>query len=119
MHLFVTYSHLTNNWNILNVMSTPNKLNQQILKLVRLHGIQKMPYIDNDTLLIALQSVYESVNRYEQLLKSEMLKNRENITELLISYDEALGVLKSVYQEQIDSGANLPPLNAVIYGDKP
>lgn len=77
-----------------------------------------MPNIDNDTLLIALQSVYESVNRYEQLLKSETLKDPENITELLISYDEALGVLKSVYQEQVDGGANLPPLNAVIYGDK-
>ena len=73
-----------------------------------------MPNIDNETLLVALQSVYESVNRYEQLLKSETLKDPENITELLISYDEALGVLKSVYQEQVDKGANLPPLNAVI-----
>ena len=73
-----------------------------------------MPNIDNDTLLVALQSVYESVNRYEQLLKSETLKDPENITELLISYDEALGVLKSVYQEQVDKGANLPPLKAII-----
>ncbi|RYY73037.1 MAG: hypothetical protein EOO52_19390 [Gammaproteobacteria bacterium] len=73
-----------------------------------------MANIDNDTLLVALQSVYESVNRYEQLLKSETLKDPENITELLISYDEALGVLKSVYQEQVDKGANLPPLNAII-----
>jgi hypothetical protein len=73
-----------------------------------------MVNIDNDTLLIALQSVYERVNRYEQLLKSETLKDPENITELLISYDEALGVLKSVYQEQVDKGANLPPLNAII-----
>ena len=73
-----------------------------------------MPNIDNDTLLVALQSVHESVSRYEQLLKSETLKDPENITELLISHDEALGVLKSVYQEQIDRGANLPPLNAII-----
>ena len=77
-----------------------------------------MPNIDNDTLLVALQSVYESVNRYEQLLKSETLKDPENITELLISYDEALGVLKSVYQEQVDGGANLPPLNKIIYPTK-
>jgi hypothetical protein len=74
-----------------------------------------MANIDNNTLLVALQSVYESVNRYEQLLKSETLKDPENITELLISYDEALGVLKSVYQEQVDNGANLPPLNAIVH----
>ena len=73
-----------------------------------------MPNIDNDTLLVALQSVYESVNRYEQLLKSETLKDLENITELLISYDEALALIKSVYQEQVDTGANLPPMNAII-----
>jgi hypothetical protein len=74
-----------------------------------------MPYIDNDTLFIALESVNESVNRYEQLLKSETLKDPENITELLIYYDDALRVLKSVYQEQVDGGANLPPLNKIIY----
>ena len=99
-------------------MSTPNKHNHQILKLVRQHGILKMPYIDNNTLLIALQSVYESINRHEQFLKSETLKAPENITELLISYDEALGVLKSVYQEQVDGGANLPPLNAITHSYK-
>jgi hypothetical protein len=61
-----------------------------------------------------LQSVYESVNRYELLLKSETLEDPENITELLISYDDALGVLKSVSQEKVRNGANLPPLNAII-----
>lgn len=76
---------------------------------------QKMPNIDNQTLLVALQSVYESVNRYKQLLKSETLQDPENITELLISHDEALRVLKSVYQEQIEAGANLPSLSEVLY----
>lgn len=73
-----------------------------------------MPNIDNETLLVALQSVYESVNRYEQLLKSKTLQDPENITELLISHDEALRVLKSAYQEQIEAGENLPPLNEVL-----
>lgn len=73
-----------------------------------------MPNIDNDTLLVALQSVHESVNRYEALLKSETLSDPENITELLITYDEALRVLKSVYIEQLNGGANLPPLNKII-----
>ena len=66
-----------------------------------------MPNIDNDTLLVSLQSVYESVNRYEALLKSETLRDPENITELLLSYDEALKVLKSAYLEEVENGANL------------
>ena len=49
-----------------------------------------MPNIDNETLLIDLQSVYESVNRYEQLLKSKTLQDPESITELLILHDEAV-----------------------------
>jgi hypothetical protein len=66
-----------------------------------------MPNIDNVTLLAPLQSVYESINRFERLLESETLSDPENITELLMSYDEAL-----------ESGANLPPLESILYGDK-
>jgi hypothetical protein len=77
-----------------------------------------MPNIDNDTLLVSLQSVYESINRYEGLLKSETIRDPENITELLMSYDEALKVLKTVYQEALESGANLPPLESILYGNK-
>ncbi len=73
-----------------------------------------MPDIDNDTLLVALQSVHESVKRYESLLHSETLSDPENITELLITYDEALRVLKSAYQQQLNNGANLPPLEKII-----
>ena len=77
-----------------------------------------MPSIDNDTLLVSLQSVYESIKRFEALLASETLKDAANIEELLISYDEALKVLKSVYLEQISSGANLPPIQHVLYVEK-
>lgn len=76
-----------------------------------------MPNIDADTLLVSLQSVYESVNRFESLLKSETLSDPENITELLISYDEALKVLKSAYLEEIKSGANLPPIESILYAE--
>lgn len=54
-----------------------------------------MPEIDNDTLMVSLQAVYESVKRFEALLESETLSDPENITELLLSYDEALKVLKA------------------------
>lgn len=77
-----------------------------------------MPNIDVDTLLISLQSVYESVNRLESLLQAETLSDPENITELLLSYDEALKTLKSVYLKEINSGANLPPIESILYAEK-
>jgi len=78
-----------------------------------------MPNIDNETLLVALQAVYESVNRFEALLtSSETLSDPENITELLIEYDEALRVLKGVYQAELQNGANLPPLESILIGQQ-
>ncbi len=76
-----------------------------------------MPNIDRETLLVSVQSVYESINRFEALLKSETLRDPENITELLLSYDEAFKVLKSVYLEELKSGANLPPLESILVGE--
>jgi len=73
-----------------------------------------MAEIDNETLLVCLQSVFESVNRYEALLNSETLKDPENITEILMTYHEALGVLKGVYRRERENGAALPPLEAVV-----
>lgn len=76
-----------------------------------------MPNIDNDTLLISVQAVYQSIKRYESLLDSGTLKDSENIEELLTSYDEALNVLKSLYSEQINSGASLPPIESILYAE--
>jgi hypothetical protein len=76
-----------------------------------------MPNIDNDTLLISIQSVYQSIKRFESLLGSETLKDPENIEELLLSYDDALKVLKSRYEEQISLGQNLPPIEAILSAD--
>lgn len=74
-----------------------------------------MPDIDNDTLMVSLQAVFESINRFEGLLESETLKDPENITELLMSYDEAFKVLKSVYREQLSKGADLPPIESIVF----
>lgn len=74
-----------------------------------------MPEIDNDTLLVSLQAVYESITRFEALLESETLKDPEAITELLMSYDDAFEVLKSVYREQLGKDADLPPLESVVF----
>lgn len=74
-----------------------------------------MSNIDDNTLLISLQAVYQNIKRYEALLDSETLSDPENIEELLISYDEALKTLKSLYQDALKRGANLPPLESVLY----
>lgn len=74
-----------------------------------------MPEIDNDTLMVSLQAVYESINRFDALVDSETLKDPENITELLMSYDEAFKVLKSVYREQLGKGADLPPIESIVF----
>lgn len=74
-----------------------------------------MPEIDNDTLMVSLQAVYESITRFEALHGSETLKDPENITELLMSYDEAFKVLKSVYRERLGKGVDLPPLESIVF----
>ncbi|WP_444943427.1 hypothetical protein ACJJIK_17075 [Microbulbifer sp. ZKSA006] len=73
-----------------------------------------MPIINNETLLASLQAVFKTVNHYETLLDSETLRDPENISELLFFYEEALETLKGVYEEEIDKGENLPPLQAII-----
>ncbi|MCO7226584.1 hypothetical protein [Pleionea sp. CnH1-48] len=77
-----------------------------------------MPIIDRDTLLVAVQSVYESINRFEALLKSETLSDPENITELLVSYDEAFKVLKGIYLEELERGASLPLLESILVEER-
>jgi len=73
-----------------------------------------MADLDKDTLMVALQAVFESLNKFEQLLKSETLSDPENISELLFTYDEAYKVLCSVYLEEISKGTDLPSLEATI-----
>lgn len=77
-----------------------------------------MAEIDNATLIVALQAVFESANRYEAILDSETLSDPENVTEILMNYDEALRVLKAVYKIELDSGADLPPLESIIVSKK-
>jgi hypothetical protein len=76
-----------------------------------------MPDIDNDTLLISLQSVFDSIKRFEALLNSKTPTDPENIEELLKSYDEALRVLKGVYREQLEKGENLPPIESILINE--
>jgi len=43
------------------------------------------------------------------------MRDPENITELLVTYDEALRAVKSVYKEQLDRGARLPPIERILF----
>ncbi|EKE68489.1 hypothetical protein B3C1_16797 [Gallaecimonas xiamenensis 3-C-1] len=73
-----------------------------------------MADIDNGTLLVALQSVYESINRYEALLESDTLTDPESVEDILMMYDEAFKVLKSVYREAQLSDPRLPLIEDLI-----
>ncbi|MED5523176.1 MAG: hypothetical protein VX447_00270 [Pseudomonadota bacterium] len=75
-----------------------------------------MANIDNSTLLVSLQSVYESINRYEALLESDTLKDPENVEEILMMYDEAFKVLKSAYLEAQSTDPRLPLMEEIIKG---
>lgn len=55
------------------------------------------------------------INRIEGLLDSETPKDPENLTELLMSCDEAFKVLKSVCREQLGKGTDLQPIESIVF----
>lgn len=79
---------------------------------------KQLAQIDNATLLVALRSVHESINRYLALMESETLTDRENIQELFQKYNEAFLVLSDAYIKQLETDADLPPYAEVIADSK-
>jgi hypothetical protein len=77
-----------------------------------------MVNLDSQTLLASLQAVRDQVFKYETLLESDTVTDIETYEELLLMYKEALSVLSSHYQGAVDSGENLPPLDAVLHPGK-
>ncbi|MBI3897624.1 MAG: hypothetical protein HY308_04915 [Gammaproteobacteria bacterium] len=73
-----------------------------------------MSEINNRTLLICLQSVYQSIKRFEGLLESETMRKPADIQESLHDYDRALEILKDLYEEELSKGADLPPIEEII-----
>lgn len=73
-----------------------------------------MVEIDARTLVVSLQAVYECVNRYTALLESETLRDPENIEEMLYDYRRALKALEGAYEEEVQKGEDLPPIEKIL-----
>jgi len=72
-----------------------------------------MASIDGITLLMAIQAVEAEIGRYESLLTSETLRDREQIQSLVLSYERAAQRLKDAYLDERRQGSNLPPYGSV------
>jgi hypothetical protein len=72
-----------------------------------------VPEIDNDTLL---RAVYESVVRFERLLKSDTVREPEEHHGAADFLRRSVArVLKSAYREQLAHGARLPSREKMLF----
>lgn len=67
-----------------------------------------MAEVDNITMLAAIQAVHAEIRRYEHLLTSETLRDREEIEDLVFSYEKAAESLRESYEKAWKPGTNLP-----------
>lgn len=74
-----------------------------------------MQELDNFTLMMAIQAVNSKIHRYEQLLSNTMLNEKEEVRNLLDSYQKALTKLKRAYIKAQSNEATpvITPLIAV------
>lgn len=66
------------------------------------------------TILVSIQSVQKQIEYFEGLLASETVKDKDDIQELLLSYDQAAENLKEVYISKRSSGSNYPEYESLI-----
>ncbi|MGH2610041.1 MAG: hypothetical protein ACRDHF_13255 [Tepidiformaceae bacterium] len=62
---------------------------------------------------MAIQAVEAEIRRYEGLLTSETLRDREHIQSLVLSYERAAQRLKEAYLDERRDVSNLPPYESV------
>lgn len=73
-----------------------------------------MAELDNITLMMAIQAVNAEITKYEHLLTSETLRDREEIQMLVLSYQKAAESLRQAYESQWVEGGNLPSYRALV-----
>lgn len=76
-----------------------------------------MADVDPITLMISIQAVNERIRKFEELLTSETLRDREEIESLVFSYEKTLNVLKEAYQQEWREGSNLPKYSILVNND--
>ena len=73
-----------------------------------------MAELDGITLMMAVQAVHAEIVRYETLLASETLRDREEIQSLVFSYEKALARLREAYESELATVGNLPPYSKLV-----
>jgi hypothetical protein len=73
-----------------------------------------MAEVNGMTLMLAVQAVHAEIKRYELLLTSEALRDREEIQSLVFSYEKALSRLREAYESELVKSSNLPPYSKLV-----
>lgn len=73
-----------------------------------------MAELDGISLMMAVQAVHAELVRYETLLTSETLRDREEIQSLVSSYEKALARLREAYESEQAAVSNLPPYSKLV-----
>ncbi|OZG72624.1 hypothetical protein BTA51_13930 [Hahella sp. CCB-MM4] len=73
-----------------------------------------MSNLDLSTILVCIQSVQKQIEYFEGLLESETVRDKAEIQELLLSYDQAAENLKEAYIAMRTPGSNYPEYESLI-----
>lgn len=66
------------------------------------------------TITICIQAVQKQIEYFEGLLESQTLKDKAEIQELLLSYDQAAENLKEAHIAKRTTGSNHPEYEALV-----
>ncbi len=70
--------------------------------------------LELSTVLVSIQSVQKQIEHFEGLLKSETVRDKAEIQELLLSFDKAAENLKELYVSMRSEGSNYPDYESLI-----
>jgi hypothetical protein len=73
-----------------------------------------MANLDLSTILVCVQSVQKQIEYFEGLLESETVRDKAEIQELLLSYDQAAENLREAYISMRNPGSNYPDYDSLI-----
>lgn len=66
------------------------------------------------TILVSIQSVQKQIEYFEGLWESETVRDKAEIQELLLAYDQAAGDLKQAYKSTRPEGSNFPEYEGLV-----
>ncbi len=73
-----------------------------------------MVELELSTVLVSIQSIQKQIEHFEGLLESETVRDKAEIQELLLSFDQAAENLKELYISMRSEGSNYPEYESLI-----